>query len=222
MNDETSCVEIGQSFVISSKGPALREKGYLLGQYDYDDEIKTFKLKTTGSFSFKKYLIHKTNLQWLIGSTPNTTSGFLWYPSISSTIPTKGWKYYDTTAEEWNTDKSIKIQPGKIKPCSKISIEIFGLAADKWPGVSGLYKVTDSWANGRPIFESKSGNVLYVQNYKSTHSSNGKWCVGSELGTLWIHSLEGTLSPTETTHWEYWTGVNSTYFPADIEILCRN
>ena len=45
----------------------------------------------------------------------------------------------EDVADAWVTDLSITIQPGKIKPCSSVSVELFGSTKEKYSKYMGLY-----------------------------------------------------------------------------------
>ena len=119
----------------------------------------------------------------------------------------------EDVADAWVTDLSITIQPGKIKPCASVSVELFGSTKEKYSKYMGLYTLTDTWANGRPVFKNAREHLLYAQKYLSggVQDSTGKWVIGNSILKFVLLSIDGTLSPTEATHWSFYNGKNSTY-----------
>ena len=130
----------------------------------------------------------------------------------------------EDVADAWVTDLSITIQPGKIKTCSSVSVELFGSTKEKYSKYMGLYTLTDTWAKGRPVFKNARKHLLYVQKYQSGGLQGGPWAIGDGIWKYVLHSIDGTLSPTESTYWSFWDGKNSTnptFIRGEVKLTCN-
>ena len=203
----------GASIVISSTGPTLRSFGSVLGQFDYDEETKSFKQKSTlqNEKEVARYLFQQSDKTWRIGKDPNVEAGWFLNQNTSSEIPQKGWEYFDNGY--W-PDSSITISAGEVKPCPAVDVQVLGAAKDKYPNCChGVFNYTDSWVTGRAFYRNEDvlDKMLHV-------GGGGRWAFAAGYGGGWIKSSDGPLNPADATNWVFWDGTKDS--PADIKIQC--
>ena len=111
------------SLVISSKGPSVRDQGHLMGEYQFDSRINSFRQRSSSQIGEPSYLYQFSQNTWIVGPIVNSSRGSLYstYSNInnSQSVPSIYWRY-KTSLNTWKLDDNIRVEYGGINACDKI------------------------------------------------------------------------------------------------------
>ena len=120
--------------------------------------------------------------------------------------------YFSVGNNVWYTDPSLTILPGGLQvTCRNYQVTATGPAADHYRKPWGQFTVTSKWRNGRPVYTSSNGHMLYVCN-------SGQWCIGDKVGVYGIRSRDTPGFPDRAKLWVYWDG--SVSQEAQVSVIC--
>ena len=205
----------GQSLVISSTGPSLRlQLAWCFGVFDYNSTIGVFQQRADITIKDDHRYLSQSNStnMWYVSKPWGKSGGWLKNTDTSSIVPTTGWQYWNENA--YSKDNTITIQAGDIVPCSAVTIEVGGGAAEKWPTCcNGVFRFNNQWVWGRPVYYNEDGHALYLDGF-------GKWLVGLMNGKYWLKSNSGPLHPIDTVFWDYADEDVAYDIAAQVKISC--
>ena len=153
--------------------------------------MKTAKMKSSSTEqsqdNFKAiYLFPDEHGEWWVGSTPGEKQGGLHNPTPSKTPPTSGWHYWN--GKSWQDDPTLTVTPGSLPPMARqFTVTATGSAAAEYPSYLGVFKRTERWWLGRPVYTNTQGRLLH---HGARHND---WLIGDKLGYRAL-SLSGSQS----------------------------
>jgi len=159
-----------------------------------------------------RYIYRVEGSGWYVGRKVGEKGGWLFNPSLSTTLPRSGWEFYDGKGG-WPADDSITVNEGRlISDCPEINITLTGAALEKFPKLAGVYTVQPSRLfNGRHIYKNKENDLLHCDNA-------GGWSISDKLSYSGIKSKSAPMDPSSADEWIYWTGSEAK--EADVEVTC--
>ena len=206
--------------MISSIGITADVHGNILGEYNYDSQkghyIQAFfeNHHSENPNVEKKYLyINEDYGEWQLGPVPGGEEAWLINGNPSQNIPDdSNWEVFD--GENWIVDTDLKVTIGGLTPCPGVKIYGLGPVVEVGGELLGIFRPLSSsppfimW-NGHPIYESKSGKTLVMDN-------DGKWIIDGTNAILM--GSPGRLCPSESNEWVYLDVVDEVQRPADIVV----
>merc|ERR1711862_974162 len=147
--------------------------------------------------------------RWFIAREIGSTSGWMYNPVFSFTVPVSEWQYVHNGT--YHDDSTIKVQAGDVKVCPEITVKVSG---EKIPSdcCSGDYTHRNIFMHGRPTYATEDGKKnLYVDRA-------GRWTIGIDYTAGWIVSSNSPLHPSQATGW-----VKSSVkeIVAKVDIFCK-
>ena len=199
--------------VISSTGGAAQHQGEVLGQFEYDLGKGYYEQSCTDKESEKYeplYLYPDNNNEWFVNNIHGESSGYLYNPTSSKTLPTSGWRYFD--GKTFHDDPNLTITSGPLPSlCRKYTVNATGAAAEKCSPSLGVFTRTEGWWQGRPVYTNTEGWLLH-------HGpSDDGWVICWVLGYRpLLRGSRSHPSPDSEENWTFWTG--SEYKPASVTV----
>ena len=127
-------------------------------------------------------------VSWDFGKTQCT---FLY---IKSRELKTGWEYYD--GETWHPDPSLTVIPGTLPPVPSQYTVTASHASETWSAYSGVYKKTEQWWAGRPVYVKTEGAEQLFPNQVLFLYQESRWNIGPKLG--WY-----ALRESQPGNWTY-------------------
>ena len=224
LSEELEKIKMPLKVVLSSSGQtALHQRG-MLGQYDYDVDRGHYVQTSTEMESehYKAvYMYPDSNHMWWVGPCPGAQAGWLHNPTPSDTLPEflaeNDWQCWNNSEQEWTVDPFLTIFPGSLSDLSPgYRVSASRDTTRGWPAALGVFRMTQRWWNGRPVFENNKGWFLH-------HGQSVGWMIGSKIGK---HELKGSHrshhSPSSENHWKYFDSDASKFRTASVIIKDLN
>jgi len=196
-------VDIPPTIVLSSNGPASKEVGHCLGQFEFD-KTKNCWIQASSDRNHRNYLprfIYKVDGDgWYINDSLWKKDGRLRNDARTNTLPLAGWKVRGEVE-----DPTLSITIGAMETNGdNLTITLSGKPAKEVPEVQGRYKKQNLMWHGHHVYKQSNGHYLYVHWYYY----GGCWAVGSELGGDYP-KLKGDpvpSCPSKATFWQFKRG----------------
>ena len=120
--------------------------------------------------------------------------------------------FFSLGNDVWNKDATLTVVPGGLQvTCRTYQVAATGPAAEKYRDSMGLFTVTNQWRNGRPLYRTSNGHLLYV-------CDGGQWCLGDQVGHYGIRSRDKPVFPEGVRYWVFWDG--SSAQQAQVSVSC--
>ena len=179
-------------------------QGQVLGEYHLIASEPILYQQSSSEKQDKKYVaryIYRVEGSgWDVGPTIGRKGGWLFNPSLSTTLPRSGWEYANDKGG-FSADDSITVNEGRlISKFTEINITLTGAALEKQPKCAGVFKLQHRRIfNGRHIYKNEENELLHCGN-------GGGWSIGPKLGLFGIRSKSAPKIPSSSDEWTYTTG----------------
>ena len=116
-------------------------------------------------------------------------------------------------------DSTLIITRGPLPPLARLfTVTASGAASEKLPEFPGVYRRTQRWWFGRPVYTNTQGKLLYHDNSPGTFYDS--WVIGDALGAAVLRGSWCHHSPSSEDNWTYWTGTQ--WKPASVTVISSN
>ena len=98
---------------------------------------------------------------WYVGPMLGRPSGWLYNPSNSANVPEINWKGSNGTMFI-DLKPSFTFRKGSLEPCTEVSVAMGNRKVPRNMRSAGIYRPTDGWSNGRPVYRQVEAPHLYL------------------------------------------------------------
>ena len=155
-----------KSLVISSKGQSVRAQGHVMGEYQYDESIKSFKQRSTIQNDKSSYLYPFSKHMWIVGPIVGSSMGSIYSTytndAVISSLSSVSWRFKQFS-NAFKLDNNIQVEFGKLAACSRIQVNLFDDVARLMTWIQGTYYRTSDWKYGQPVYEKETTGEYFTR-----------------------------------------------------------
>ena len=117
----------------------------------YNGRMSYIQRDNVGEGDF--FLFHHKDGVWLVGPYLGFTRNHIQHSSDSIRPPSSGWGYWGKKRTFLARDPTLKLHPGHLQPCRKVTVEGNEEVTHLQSTSLGSYKPMGKWREGRPVYE---------------------------------------------------------------------